>query len=90
MDIDAIDGGIRMSRYTRRSVAGRFTLAQSSIYTQPTAPPGIANEDLGSRRIDAARSRRRPKAEYLSWGVGQCRRRGNRGAQDGPDFRRRG
>lgn len=79
-----------MSRYTRRSVAGRFTLAQSSIYTQPTAPPGIANEDLGSRRIDAARSRRRPKAEYLSWGVGQCCRRGNRGAQDGPDFRRRG
>ncbi|QOH35469.1 hypothetical protein C7S14_7851 [Burkholderia cepacia] len=31
-----------------------------------------------------------PKAAYLAWGVGQCRRRGNLGAQDGPDFRRRG
>ncbi|WP_334045746.1 hypothetical protein [Burkholderia cepacia] len=91
MDIDAIDGGISMSRYTRRSVAGRFTLAQSSIYTQPTAPPGIAN---GDRRFAAHRcgtiAAAPPKAEYLSWGVGQCRRRGNRGAQDGPDFRRRG
>ncbi|MDW9246460.1 hypothetical protein C7S13_7568 [Burkholderia cepacia] len=54
--IDAIDGGIRMSAHTRRSVAGRFTLAQSSIHTLPTAPPGIANGDRDSRRIDAARS----------------------------------
>ena len=45
MDIDAIDGGIRMSPHTRCFVAGRFTLAQSSIHTQPTALPGIANGD---------------------------------------------
>lgn len=50
-----------MSPHTRRSVAGRFTLAKSSIHTLPTAPPGIANGDRDSRRIDAARSGAAPE-----------------------------
>lgn len=48
----------------------------------------IATEGRGApMRLDPVRHH---KVEYLSRGVGQCLRRGNRSAQDAPDFRRRG